>query len=288
MPLPTPLLRKNKNAHKNDFGHVLIIAGSKRMLGAAALSALAAMRSGSGLVTLGVPKSLNNVLQKKIAHVVMTLPLNETKDQSISLSAFEQIKSQYPKFDAIAIGPGMSTHPNTQKLILKVIGTSPKPLIIDADALNALGGHCDILKKTKTTKVLTPHPGEMSRLIKKRKSEIEVNRNLIAKQFADQFNCTLLLKGSQTVVATKGKQTYVNKTGNSGLATAGSGDVLTGIITAFIGQGLTPHEAARLGAWVHGTAGDLCVKAKTKVSLIASDLCDCLPLSFKKLLKSFS
>jgi len=272
MQLPKPLLRNNPRAYKNNFGHVLVLAGSPRMLGAAALTSLAAMRSGAGLVTVGIPKSLNLTLQKKNSNVVMTWPLAETKEQTLSLSAFSKIQKSYSKFSAIAIGPGLSTNLNTQKLILKIIATSPIPLVIDADALNALVGHLDILKKTKTPKILTPHPGEIARLIGKSTKFIENNREQISKDFVKHNSCMLVLKGYRTIIAAAGHKTCVNKTGNVGMATAGSGDVLTGMIAAFLGQGLSVFEAAKWGVYLHGKAGDLAAHEKGKVSMIAEDI----------------
>src|SRR3989338_8341383 len=184
MRLPTPLLRNKSNVHKNQFGHVLVLAGSRRMLGAAALTSLAAIRSGAGLVTLGIPQSLNAAAHKKIANVIMTLPLKETREQTLAFSAFHQIQKDFKIYDAIAIGPGLSRNASTRRLILRIIETSPLPLIIDADALNALQGHCHSLKRTKSVKVLTPHAGEMSRLIKKPKQTIEQARKETAKTFA--------------------------------------------------------------------------------------------------------
>ena len=278
MQLPTPLSRSKSNVYKNNFGHVLILAGSKNMPGAAALTSLAAIRAGAGLVTLGIPSSLNSTVQKKIANVIMTLPLNETKKQTLALSAYGRIKKSYSKFNAIAIGPGLSQDPNTQKLILKIIGESPLPLIIDADGLNALKGNLDILTKTKTVKILTPHPGEMSHLIQRKKNIIEKGRKATAEAFSKKYNCTLLLKGSKTIVASPRKRIYTNtRSGNAGMATAGSGDVLTGIIAAFVAQGLTGFDAAKYGAYLHGKAGDLAAKSKTKLSMIATDIIDFIP-----------
>ena len=155
--VPTSLTRRRPDAYKNQFGHVCVIAGSVRMLGAAALSSLAAMRAGAGLVTAAVPVSLNTAAHKKISHVVMTLPLKETREQTVSIAAFARISRAYDEFDVFAVGPGLSRHPSTQRLVLRVIGTSPKPLVIDADALYALAGHPEILRKTDTLKILTPH-----------------------------------------------------------------------------------------------------------------------------------
>jgi len=285
MRLPTPLLRRKSKVHKNQFGHVLILAGSKQMLGAGALTSLAAIRSGAGLVTLGVPEGLNSALQKKIANVIMTLPLKETRDQTLAFSAFNQIKDFYARYNALAIGPGLSKNPETQRLILRIIETSSLPLIIDADALNALCRNLNVLTKTATDKILTPHPGEMSRLTQQKKNIIENNRKKIAEFFAKEYNCTLLLKGDKTVIASPGRKTYTNTTGNAGMATAGSGDVLTGIIAAFVAQGLSGFNAAKYGAYLHGKAGDLAVKSKTRLSLIASDIIDFIPNAVQPLSK---
>jgi len=281
MRLPTLLLRRKSNVHKNQFGHVLILAGSKQMLGAGALTSLAAIRSGAGLVTLGVPHGLNSALQKKISNVIMTLPLKETRNQTLAFSAFHQIKKFYSKYSAIAIGPGLSENPSTQRLILRIIETSPMPLIIDADALNALHRNLNILTKTNTVKILTPHPGEMSRLTGKKKTIIEKNRKNTADTFAKKYHCTLLLKGAETVIASPGKRTYTNTTGNSGMATAGSGDVLTGMIAAFVAQGLSAFDATKYGAYLHGKAGDLAAKNKTRLSMIASDIIEYIPRVLK-------
>jgi len=278
MRLPTPLLRRNKNVYKNQFGHVLILAGSRRMLGAAALTSCAAIRSGAGLVTVGIPESLNTAIHKKILNVIMTLPLKETSKQTISFSATKQIQKLYSKYDAIAIGPGLSQNLSTQRFIRRIIETSPLPLVIDADALNALGGHCSILTKTKTPKICTPHPGEMAKLIKHTKKNIEQNRIKHAQAFARKYRCVLLLKGFETIVASPQKNIYTNtKSGNAGMATAGSGDILTGLIAAFLAQGLSDFEAAKYGTYLHGKAGDLAAKHKTKFSMIASDIIDHIP-----------
>lgn len=277
MQLPTPLLRRKSNVHKNQFGHVLILAGCGKMLGAGALTSLAAIRSGAGLVTLGVPQSLNSTVQKKIANVIMTLPLKETREQTLAFSAFMQIKNSFTKYNAIAIGPGLSQNSSTRRLILRIIETSPIPLIIDADALNALCQNLNILKKTKIVKILTPHLGEMSRLTGKKKALIEIDKKNTTRAFVEKYQCTVLLKGAKTIVISPGKRTYANITGNSGMATAGSGDVLTGMITAFIAQGLSAFDAAKYGAYLHGKAGNLAAKNKTRLSMIASDIIEYIP-----------
>jgi len=281
MRLPTQLSRNNPNVHKNNFGHVLILAGSPRMLGAAALSGLAAMRAGAGMVTIGIPASLNSVIQKKISNTIMTWPLPETKVQTISFSAFKKIKESYSHYSSIALGPGLSLEKSTQKFIFKIIETSPVPLVIDADAITTVSKNLDILQRTKTHKILTPHPGEMSRLTNIKKSFIEENRKDISTTFAKKNNCTLLLKGHHTVVSSSSGEVYVNKTGNAGMATAGSGDVLTGIIASFLSQKLSAFDSAKYGAYLHGKAGDIAEKTLGKISLIATDIIDQVPTVLK-------
>jgi len=283
MRLPAPLLRRNPNVHKNDFGHVLVLAGSPGMIGAAALTSLSAMRAGAGLVTVGIPQSLNAVLQKKLSPVIMTLSLKETKEQTLSLDAFRQIHRVLDRFQVIAIGPGLSRNRSTQKLILKIIGTVQKPLVIDADALWALVQQLKILKKTSATKILTPHPGEMSKLLGLSKELIEKNRLKTASEFAQKYHCTLVLKGHKTIVASSKGKVFLNKTGNAGMATAGSGDVLTGMITALLAQGLTDFDSAKYAVMLHGKSGDWAAKNKTKASLIATDIIDSIPQAFKSL-----
>jgi len=282
MRLPPQLSRRKSTAHKNDFGHILILAGSRNLLGAAALTALAAMRSGAGLVTLGIPESLNNVVQKKVSSVVMTWPLKETKNLSLAASAYPQINKKLHSFDVVALGPGLSAHPDTQKLILKVIAHARLPLVIDADALNALSNDLSPLQKNKGIKILTPHPGEMSRLTNLNKDFIEKNRKKAAVDFAKKFYCTILLKGHPTVVAAATGEVYINQTGNPGMATAGSGDVLTGMIAAFLGQGLSEFNAAKYGAYLHGLAGDLAAREISQAALIAADIIDYVPKALRQ------
>jgi NAD(P)H-hydrate epimerase len=282
MPLPAPLLRNNPRLSKKDFGHLLIMAGSPTMLGAAALSSLSAMRSGAGLVTTAVPEGSNLALQKKIAHVVMTQPLAQSKAGFFSLKAYFQVKKIWEQFDALAIGPGIGRESGTLQLARLVIIHCPKPLVIDADALFALAGHTEILLKAKAPRVLTPHPGEMARLLKNGDSPHFSNREKTAKDFARRFKCVLLLKGQHTVIASPEGNSYINKTGNVGMATAGSGDVLTGMIAAFLAQGIAPYEAACWGAHLHGAAGDRAAKLKFKTGLIATDLIESIPYVIKK------
>ncbi len=282
MPLPSPLLRLNPKSHKNDFGHVLILAGSASLLGAASLVGLSAMRSGAGLTTIGVPKSLNSSLQKKISPVIMTWPLPETKEGTLSTAAYQQIISRLKNFQVLALGPGLSRNEKTQKLILQIVRYCPLPLVIDGDALSAVALDIDVLQKNSAPKILTPHLGEMARLTGFKKSVIEKSRREITVAFARKFHCTVVLKGHRSIVASSKGEAAVNSTGNVGMATAGSGDVLTGMISAFVAQGIGTFESARLGVYLHGLAGDLAIKKRSKTSLIATDIIECIPAALKK------
>jgi hydroxyethylthiazole kinase-like uncharacterized protein yjeF len=279
MRLPTRLSRRKADSHKGDFGHIFILAGSAGFSGAAVLCAEAALRSGAGLVTLGIPASLNNPIIKVKPAEVMTLPLPETKEGSLSASAYRKIKEFSRKADIIAIGPGLSQNKATQALILRVISGIDKPMVIDADGLNALAKR---LKCLKENAVLTPHPGEMSRLTGLTVAEIQKNRKKVAKDFANEYNVEIVLKGKNTVVADNKNNFYVNKTGNPGMAKGGSGDVLTGIIAAFLGQKMNRFQAAKYAVYLHGLAGDLAAKRKTQISMTASDIIDMLPEAIKR------
>lgn len=281
MRLDPVLLRKSKNVYKNNFGHVLVVAGSLNMLGAGALTALASMRAGAGLTTLGVPQSLALAAQKKTSNVIMTIPLKETFQKTISLSAFSQIKKFITRCQAMAVGPGLTTHSSTRKLVLSIIKNLNVPLVIDADALNNIVGSLDVLNSS-SQKILTPHPREMGRLLGISTKSVELNRKKVVSNFAKKYKCIVVLKGHKTIVAEPSGQCFINATGNAGMATAGSGDVLTGIIVAFLAQGLNAYEAAKQGVYIHGVAGDLAAKKKTKVSMIASDIIDELPYAFKR------
>ncbi|MBU0634283.1 MAG: NAD(P)H-hydrate dehydratase [Candidatus Omnitrophica bacterium] len=278
-------LKRKKNAHKGDFGHVFVLAGSAGYTGAACLCSRAALVSGAGLVTLGIGKSLNAIVARKLTEA-MTRPLPDTKDGNLTLRAFKQIKAASGKMDVLAIGPGLSRNPNTQKLIRKVIAQIRKPMVIDADGLNALTGHLDVLRKNSSAKIITPHPGEMGRLLKISASCVQKKRKQLAKQFSDMYNVVTVLKGARTVVASNGREVYINKTGNPGMAKGGSGDVLCGIIAALLAQGLAAFDAAKLGVYVHGLAGDLALDKSSIVSLLASDIIAALPQAFKKIYRN--
>jgi len=284
MRLPTLLLRRRPNAHKGDFGHIFILAGSERFSGAAVLCAGAAMRAGAGLVTLGIPESLNSVIIKIKPKEVMTFPLPETSDGTLRLSGYKKIKEFVKNTDVLAVGPGLTQNKSTQGLVREMISKIDKPMVIDADGLNALVGHLKMLSAIRyplSAKILTPHPGEMARLLGISVKKVQSKRKEIAKKFAQDYKVTVVLKGHNTVVADYNDNLYINKTGNPGMATAGSGDVLTGMIAAFLGQGLNQFEASKYAVYLHGLAGDLAAKEKTQLGMIASDIIDKIPEAIK-------
>jgi len=285
MRLPTLLLRRKPNAHKGDFGHIFILAGSERFSGAAVLCCYAAMRAGAGLVTLGIPKSLARAIIKIKPKEVMTFPLPETSDGTLSLGGYKKIKDFVKNSDVLVVGPGLAQNKSTQGLVRKAISKIDKPMVIDADGLNALVGHLEMLHVARCTlhaKILTPHPGEMARLMGISIKKVQANRKEIAKKFAKDFKVTVVLKGYNTAVADHKGNLYINKTGNPGMATAGSGDVLTGMIAAFLGQGLNAFEASKYAVYLHGLAGDLAAKEKTQIGMIASDIIDKIPEAIKQ------
>lgn len=284
MQLPTRLLQRNPQAHKGDFGHVFILAGSARFSGAALLCAEAAIRSGAGLVTLGIPESISLAIIKAKPKEVITLPLPETREKTLSQKAIRKVNAYLENSDVLVIGPGLSRNIQTQNLARKMIMTTKKPTIIDADGLNALVNHMEILQTKRdecATLVLTPHPGEMSRLIGMSIKKVQSERKILAQRFTQKHKVTLVLKGHDTVVTDYQGNLYINKTGNPGMATAGSGDVLTGMIAAFLGQGLTVFNAAKYAVYLHGLAGDLAAKEKTQISMIASDIISKIPEAIK-------
>ena len=278
------LPRRRPDTHKGDYGHVFVIAGSVGMTGAATLTSMGALLSGSGLVTLGIPKSLNPILEVKLTEV-MTKPLPETDDQTLSEGAFSKILKFTEKANCVAIGPGLSRNFSTEKLVKELIVSLDKPMVLDADGINALEGGAPILSSAKAPIVITPHPGEMARLVSLSREAIVKAKEKVAKNFANKYNVVCVLKGHRTVVADPKGKVYVNLTGNPGMASGGVGDVLTGMIASFIGQGIKPFDAARLGVFLHGLAGDLAAKEKGEVSLIASDILNKLPQAIKVISK---
>ncbi|MCM8783541.1 MAG: NAD(P)H-hydrate dehydratase [Candidatus Omnitrophica bacterium] len=277
------LPQRNQDTHKGDYGHVFVLAGSKGLTGAATLCSLAVLRVGAGLVTLGIPESLNPILEIKLTEV-MTLPLPETKEASLGFKAKDKILDFLKKCDCIIVGPGLSRNKETQELARFLLKKIDLPIVLDADGINALEGYKKILEEIKSDLILTPHIGEFSRLTGISIEKIKENKISVVKNFLKSYNMTLVLKGYQTIVAQQDKEIYINKTGNPGMASAGSGDVLTGMIGGFLAQKISPFESAKLGVYLHGLAGDLAKKEKTDYGLIASDILENIPKAIKRLL----
>lgn len=272
-----------KDAHKGNFGHLLIFAGSPGLSGAAGLAAISALRSGSGLVTLATGVSIYPILASRFTEV-MFLPLPEKKG-AFAPESLSLLQKFLPGADGLLIGPGLGREKSTAKLITGLLAELKTPLVLDADGLNNLNGKPGILKKTKTPIIVTPHPGEMARLTGLEIGEIQKNRRETAVHFSREYHVVTVLKGYRTVVASPDGSIYLNLTGNPGLATAGSGDVLAGIIAGLLVQGLPAFSAASVGVYLHGLAGDLVSREKGEASLAAGDLPDKIPPAVRFLLE---
>jgi len=274
------LPERKPDAHKREVGQVLVIAGSQGMTGAAALASESALRSGAGLVMLGIPSSLNTILEQKLTEV-MTVPLPETSERTLDAQAYEKITELSSSFDVIAIGPGISRNQSSVSLVRKLVASLACPLIIDADGLNALISKVKLLKERSGTTIITPHLGEFSRLVEVPVAEIQQDRMGFARKAAEEWGVVIVLKGARSLVVSPEKAAII-LAGNPGMASAGTGDVLTGFITSYLAQGLDPYEAAVLGAYLHGLSGDLAANELTEWCLVASDLIRYLPKAIKK------
>ncbi len=269
-------------AHKGDFGRALIVGGSAGMLGAVLLAGRAALRAGAGLVTLGVPQSLNLAAKAALLEAT-TLPLPESEWQTLNPTALVEILSLLPRMDALAVGPGLSRDAGTALFARQLARKARLPLVIDADGIVAFAGEQRVeLKKRRAPTVLTPHPGEMAALLGTSTDAVQNDRIAAALQAANDCGAVVVLKGARSIVAAPNGEVYVNPTGNAGMATGGSGDVLTGLIAALLAQGLDALKAAVVGTYLHGLAGDLAAAEKGQPSLIAGDLNEFLPAAFEK------
>lgn len=266
-PLPEP---RAPATHKGHFGHVLVIAGSRRMAGAAALCSAAATRAGAGLVTLACPAGIQPHLAAAWP-TTMTLPLKETPDGTIALGAWPQLEPFFDKATVVAAGPGLGRNPSTDLLVHRLIERSPLPLVLDADALNAIAGNAGLLYPARAPVIVTPHPGEMSRLCGRAAAEVQANRRGAACDFAERHRVIVVLKGAETIVAGAGK-VFINASGNPYMASGGAGDVLTGMIAALLAQRLNPFDAARTAVYWHGLAGDRAPSAAGPGAVTALDL----------------
>ena len=261
-------------AHKGDFGKILLLCGSRGYTGAAALAAMGALRSGAGLVYLGVPESIYAIEAVKLTEpVVFPLP---DEDGKLGLLSVNEILELLPKMDAVLLGCGLGQSAGTLAVVKAVLENAQCPVVLDADGINVLREHKDILRGRQHPTILTPHDGEFTRF----GGTIGENRMASAAYFAREWNAIVLLKGHRTCI-TDGHIHYENHTGNPGMAVGGSGDVLAGIIVSLLGQGLKPLEAAACGAWLHGAAGDLCAEEIGQYGMLPTDMLCALPRLLK-------
>ncbi|MBN1850353.1 MAG: NAD(P)H-hydrate dehydratase [Deltaproteobacteria bacterium] len=267
---------KKWDTHKGDRGHVLILAGSTGKTGAAVLTAMGALRAGAGLVTVGIPKSLNPILEIKLTEA-MTVPLPETDQGSLSRAAQKDIEQLMQGKTALVIGPGLSTHPETSALVREIISHYHLPMVIDADGLNALQGRLDVLSAHADQIILTPHPGEMGRLIGKKNSDIQSDRIGTASAFVKENGCYLVLKGARTIIAEPDGLIHINPTGNPALSSGGTGDVLTGVIGGFLAARWPMTDASVAGVYLHGLAADFLAEDMGYSGIMAGELLDVFP-----------
>ncbi len=272
-----PLLpTRHSDSHKGTYGHALIIAGSRGKGGAARMVAMGALRAGCGLVTAAVPEGIQGPFITR-AMEVMTEGLPETDTGSIDRRSLVRILRLIKGKKVVAIGPGLTTHPETEKLLRNLVPRIGVPVVLDADGLNAFSGSTGLLTGRRRPLVLTPHPGELARLLGISTRKVQSRRVEVAREFARRCHCHLVLKGHRTLVATPSGTVYVNTSGNPGMATGGSGDVLGGVLAGLIAQGIEVGAAVRLGVYLHGVAGDLAAARVGQMPLLARDILARLP-----------
>ena len=265
---------RNPWGHKGDFGKLLLLCGSRGYTGAAFFAAMGALRSGAGLVFLGVPESIYGIEAVKLKEPVI-FPLPDAGGR-LSADAVPEILTRLPQMDAVLVGPGLGQSGGTLAVVRAVLEKAECPVVVDADGINVLSAHRDLLRGRKLPTILTPHDGEFARL----GGVIGEDRMAAAADLAHDLGCVVLLKGHETCI-TDGVNGYINPTGNPGMAVGGSGDVLAGVITALLGAGLPPLEAAACGAWLHGAAGDRCAAELGQYGMLPTDMLSALPRLMK-------
>jgi hydroxyethylthiazole kinase-like uncharacterized protein yjeF len=273
---------RESDTHKGTYGHVLVLAGSRGKTGAAILACRAAMRSGAGLATLAGPRSLNNIFASSLVEV-MTEPLRENGAEEMEPPKDEEWRRMLERKDVLLFGPGIGVNDSVRSALRWLLNNLELPWVIDADGLSNLAREIDRLRRAKTPPILTPHPGEMARLIDKTTAAVNQDRIGIARAFATEHRCHIVLKGARTVIATAEGKVFINPTGNPGMASGGMGDVLAGMLAAFLGQGFTPEDAMKLGVYLHGFVGDRAAAEKGPIGLIASDVIEGLPSGMRAL-----
>lgn len=265
---------RNPWGHKGNFGKLLLLCGSRGYTGAAFFAAVGALRSGAGLVFLGVPESIYGIEAVKLNEPVI-FPLPDAGGR-LSADAVPEILTRLPRMDAVLVGPGLGQSEGTLAVVRAVLEKAECPVVVDADGINVLSAHRDLLRGRKSPTILTPHDGEFARL----GGVIGEDRMAAAAALAEELGCVVLLKGHETCI-TDGTDGYLNPTGNPGMAVGGSGDVLAGVITALLGAGLPPLEAAACGAWLHGAAGDRCAAELGQYGMLPTDMLSALPRLMK-------
>lgn len=277
------LPKRPQDGNKGTFGKALLICGSKNMCGCAVLSALGALRSGAGLVTLAFPDVLYNPILSQLRECVF-LPLKTAEDGTISAEAEEKLLAEAKKCDTVLFGCGTGVTENTEHLLNSLVTKQNTPLIIDADGINITAKSPNILKKRSCEILLTPHPGEMARLTNKSVDEVQRDRVGVIKSFSEEYNVTVLLKGHETLICKSGNEIIKNTTGNTGLSKGGSGDLLSGIIAGISASGGKElFSAAVLGAYIHGLTSEILRHEFTEYAMLPSDCANALPRAFKEL-----
>ncbi len=272
------------NSNKGTYGKALIAAGSKKMPGAAIISAKGALSTGAGLVFLAFPDCIYSTVTSHLTECVFR-PLPSEKTGEFDELSVDMLENEYNNFASVAIGPGITALNGPKFLLESIIKSYKGKLIIDADGINIISGNIDILKETSADIILTPHPGEMARLTGLSVEEINGNRIKVSREFAKKYNVTVLLKGANTIIASPDADTYINPTGSPALSRGGSGDLLTGIIAALTAQGLSVYEAAVTGAYIHGLAGDIAGKKYTSFSSTIERITECIPEALSQILQ---
>ncbi len=267
---------REPDTHKGSYGHVLILAGAPGMSGAAALAARAALRGGAGLVTVSAPSTIADIVAGMVPEALVRRAA-ASSDGGLGRAAKTEIHELAGRADVLAVGPGIGSFAETRELIRDIVADAPVPVVLDADGLNAFAGDCEALRGVGPPLVLTPHPGEAGRLLGVDTAVVQSDRLAAVRDLAERSGAVVILKGHRSLVADPGGNVGINLTGNPGMATGGSGDVLTGLVAAFIAQGVEPFRAARLGAYLHGAAGDHAAASVGEISLIASDIIGALP-----------
>jgi hydroxyethylthiazole kinase-like uncharacterized protein yjeF len=277
---PLLLPARNKNAHKGYFGEVLFIAGAASYFGAPYFAALSFLKAGGGYSRLAAPASITPFIANKGIEIVF-VPQKETGSGSISLENRTDLLELSEKMDMVVLGPGLSLDEETRKLAMELTRDINKPLLLDGDGITALCNDLEIIKQRKTETILTPHMGEMSRITGISVTDIEASKIDILQRTARDLNSIIVLKGAHSLIGYPNEQVYINMTGNCGMATAGSGDVLTGTIAAMFGLGFSVRDAVRKGVFIHGFSGDLAAESKGEDGITAQDILECLPLAMK-------